>query len=311
MGIAAGREPPRAAMDLAERRIAARVAVSPADRSSNARPRPRRNSAAGHPPAARRAAPRRNSSDADSPPSEHKPAVDDQELARAAGVVGPSATASTRQPPERGLDGAARPRAGTPGSGALGSPPGVPGQAGRRSRWQRPGHSSRPRSSWGRGTMLPASHGPRLATRSVRRHAGQIGLQVRAPPRCRPAVSSVMATMGPVSRPASMRMSVTPVPRHPGEDGRRDRRRAAVPGQQRGMQVECPERQVQQGGRNDLAVVGEDGEPGSRPSTRSIEPRGTRSRSGVRRDPSASSRAAVDRGRAWQPVAGRRAAAGR
>ena len=119
-----------------------------------------------------------------------------------------------------------------------------------------------PTSGWGSGTRSPARYGSSHRTSSfparAARSASSCGA-VSVPSRRR----AVVATIGPVSSPASMRMSVTPVLVIARDDRRRDRRRAAMPWQQRRMQVQRPVRQVEDRRRDQLPVVGEDRQVGS------------------------------------------------
>ena len=114
-----------------------------------------------------------------------------------------------------------------------------------------------PDSPCGRAASSPRSHGPRLSSsrsrgeRRQRRPRGPVSSRSRRGP------GSRCATIGPVSRPSSIRISVTPVSRSPAKDRRRDRRRATMARQQRRVEVQGPVRQVEQRGRDDLAVVGE------------------------------------------------------
>ena len=114
----------------------------------------------------------------------------------------------------------------------------------------------RPRSAGG----SPAARRP--ATDRATRRAGRRASRPARPPAPvssrRRRAPSACATIGPVSSPSSMRISVTPVSGVTGEDRRRDRRRAAVPRQQRRVEVEGAVARVEQGRRHDPAVVGED-----------------------------------------------------
>ena len=72
------------------------------------------------------------------------------------------------------------------------------------------------------------------------------------------------ATIGPVSRPASIRITVTPGLAVAGQDRGRDRRRAAPARQQRRMDVEdAGGGQVEDRRGHDPAVVGQDAEAGT------------------------------------------------
>ena len=68
------------------------------------------------------------------------------------------------------------------------------------------------------------------------------------------------ATIGPVSRPSSIRIKRDAGGAVAGQDRRRDRRRAAVSREKRRVEVERAFPDPEQGRRDDLAVVGEDDE---------------------------------------------------
>ncbi len=116
-----------------------------------------------------------------------------------------------------------------------------------------------PSADWGSATSPPESHGPsdrssRSAATPASRASSSGAVSVPA------SGTGTCATIGPVSRPASMRISVTAVDGSPARIAAGHRRRAAEPRQRRRVEVEGAVTEVEQRRRHDLAVVGEDGE---------------------------------------------------
>ena len=122
---------------------------------------------------------------------------------------------------------------------------------------QRPGQRNAVVRPAGAASMSPASHGSSVAA-ACRAATTPTAPRARARSRRRSIGIAPWATIGPVSRPASMRMSVTPVSAspagsRPGSASRRDNAAAAT-----GAGCRAPvRRQVEQRSRHDLAVVGQ------------------------------------------------------
>ena len=128
--------------------------------------------------------------------------------------------------------------------------------------------SSRPSSRRSGRVSVAPSAGCGVAGSSPRSH-GSSDRASRSAARPASRASSSGAVSDPVERQAldgddraRVEAGVHPHQRHAGlaiagHDGRRDRRRAAMPRQQRRMEVQRPERRIEERRRHDLAVVGE------------------------------------------------------
>ena len=195
--------------------------------------------------------------------------------------VGAGARAPHDQPPGRRLDERARPRLVGADLALEVSAPAARDRAGR-PRAGAAASASRPRPAAGAASMLTraatARASARAAPRRRRRAASSSSGAVSVPSR---AIRVAWATIGPVSSPSSIRISVTPVSGSPARIAAGIGVAPRWRGSSDGCRLSAPCGRSEQRRRHDLAVVGEDDEPGSRPRTSAIAS-GSRSRAGVR-----------------------------
>ena len=243
-GGGGGPQPERRGHD--RRRVGHRVDDDTGRRRQPGSRRPRSQSAPGiGPPAGRRH------------PLEHEPAVGRGE--RRAGALADERARARRPRPAGASDASVDDEPAR--RAARGTCPGHGWKARtRRSsvrRGQRAGRGGRPRGgaagsarrrrpAWGPPASSPRSHGPRLAASSSAAERRQPRLELGRALVARRAARRRCATIGPVSSPASMRISVTAVAAVAGEDRGRDRRGAAAARQRGRVEVERAVRQVEQ-----------------------------------------------------------------